>query len=158
MRLIIDSLAAVMLCGILAGVIMHTRAQSRLEDKLELARAEVERFQSQIMLQTALEKVNMTQRGYPRTVDAEWFPGNLPLNPLLGPGFPWLEIAGDSQRDLFHPRSRIAYSHNLAQFWYNPYTGVVRARVPDDVSDATALRLYNRINGTGLSDLRADAR
>ncbi len=42
-------------------------------------------------------------------------------------------------------------NRQLAQFWYNPNTGVVRARVPDSVSDATALRLYNRINDSTVS-------
>ncbi len=157
MRLIMDSLAALMLCGILAGVVIHMRGQGRLDDKIELVRAEVERFQSQIMLQTALENVQMTQRGYPATIDAAWFGGKVPVNSLLGPGYPWLEIAGQSQRDLLHPRTRIAYTRNSPQFWYNPYTGVVRARVPDDVSDATALRLYNQINGADLGERQANA-
>jgi hypothetical protein len=153
MRLLIDSLVALMLTGILAGVVVHTRSEWRLEDKIELARAEVERFQSQIMLQTAMEKVGMSQRGYPTRVDPAWFPGSLPVNPLLGPSHPWLQIAGDDQRDLHHPTNRIAFSNDVAQFWYSPHTGMVRGRVPAEVSDATALRLYNRINGTNLTDL-----
>lgn len=157
MRVIIDSLVALMLAGMLIGVFMHTSAERRLEDKIELARAEVERFQSQIMLQAALETVEKTQRGYPITVDAAWFGGALPMNPLLGPGFPWLEIAAESQRNLRHPSDLLVFNRDLAQFWYNPYTGVVRARVQDTVSDAKALRLYNRINGTDLQNLYAGA-
>jgi hypothetical protein len=158
MRLLIDSLVALMLTGILAGVVLHTRSEWRLEDKIELARAEVERFQSQIMLQTALEKVEMSQRGYPARVDVAWFVGNIPVNPLLGPSHPWLEIAPAKQRDLHHPPNLMAFRHDVAQFWYNPNTGVVRGRVPTEVSDATALRLYNRINGTNLTDLHSRAR
>ncbi len=158
MRLLIDSLVALMLTGILAGVVLHTRSEWRLEDKIELARAEVERFQSQIMLQTAMEKVEMSQRGYPARVDTAWFAGRLPRNPLLGPSHPWLEIAGDDQKDLHHPSNRIAFSHDVAQFWYSPHTGELRARVPAGVSDATALRLYNRVNGSNLTDLYSRAR
>ncbi|MHC4079799.1 MAG: hypothetical protein ACYS15_06295 [Planctomycetota bacterium] len=153
MRLILDSLVALMLIGILSGVVLYTRSERRLEDKIELARAEVERFQSQIMLQAAMEKTELSQRGYPTGIDAAWFAGNLPMNPLLGPSHPWVEIAGKSQLDLQHPPNRIAFDHGAAQFWYNPYTGLVRARVSAEVSDATALRLYNRVNGTKLSDL-----
>ncbi|MHC4208707.1 MAG: hypothetical protein ACYSWT_03225 [Planctomycetota bacterium] len=158
MRLVIDSLVALMLTGILAGVVLHTRSEWRLEDKIELARAEVERFQSQIMLQTAMEKVELSQRGYPARIDPAWFAGSLPLNPLLGPSHPWLEIAGDTQRDLHHPPNLIAFSGDVAQFWYSPHTGEVRGRVPAEVSDATALRLYNRINGSNLSDLHSRGR
>ncbi len=43
----------------------------------------------------------------------------------------------------------------MAQFWYNPNTGVLRARVPADVSDATALKWYNHINGTNLTGIFA---
>jgi hypothetical protein len=105
------------------------------------------------MLQTAMEKIEMSQRGYPLHIDAAWFAGNLPVNPLLGPSHPWLEIASEDQRDSRHPTNLIAFRRDVAQFWYSPYTGEVRARVPAEVSDATALRLYNRINGTALTDL-----
>jgi hypothetical protein len=155
MRLVIDSLVALMLCGFLAGVVLQTRSERRLEDKIELVRAEVERFQSQILLQAAMEKVELSQRGYPSTVEVGWFAGNTPANPLLGPTHPWVEIAAESQRELLHPPNRMAFDTDTAQFWYSPYTGVVRARVPSDVSDATAVRLYNRINGCGLDDLYA---
>jgi hypothetical protein len=155
MRLVIDSLVALMLTGILAGVVLHTRAEWRLEDKIELARAEVERFHSQIMLQTALEQVELSQRGYPARVDPGWFAGNLPVNPLLGPSHPWVEIADEKQRDLHHPPNLIAFSGDVAQFWYSPYTGEVRGRVSAEVSDATALRLYNRVNGSKLTDLHS---
>ncbi len=153
MRVILDSLVALMLIGILSGVVLYTHAGRRLEDKIELARAEVERFQSQIMLQAAMEKIEMSQRGYPASIDAAWFAGNLPMNPLIGPSHPWVEIAGESERDLQHPRNRIAFDLGAAQYWYSPYTGVVRARVPAEVSDARALRLYNRVNGSHLVDL-----
>jgi len=153
MRLILDSLVALMLIGILSGLVLYTRSERRLEDNIELARAEVERFQSQIMLQAAMEKTEMSQRGYPVSIDAAWFAGNLPINPLLGPSHPWVEIAGDTERDLQHPRNRIAFDHATAQYWYSPHTGVVRARVPAEVSDAMALRLYNRVNGSSLTDL-----
>ncbi len=158
MRLIIDSLVALMLTGILAGVVMHTRAEQQIEERIEQTLSEVRRFQSQIVLQAAMEKVEITKRGYPLRVDEAWFAGDLPANPLLGPSYPWVEIAGAGQRDLQHPPNRIAFGHDVAQFWYNPHTGVVRARVPAAVSDATALRLYNRINETQLSDLYGPAR
>lgn len=157
MRLIIDSLVAMMLTGILAGVVLHARSERKLEQRIELTRSEVHRFHSQIMLQSALEKVELTQRGYPRSVDQKWFADNLPVNPLLGSGHPWVEIAGESQRSLRHPPNRIAFSRDVAQFWYNPSTGDVRARVPSDVSDATAVRLYNLVNDSHLPDIFASA-
>ncbi len=151
MRLIIDSLLALMLVGVLAGVGLHYRHARQVEQQIELTRSEVRRFQAQIMLQAALEKVPLSQRGYPVTIDTKWFGDSLPTNLLLGPAYPWVEIASATERNRLHPTRRMATTRQLAQFWYNPNTGMVRARVPDSVSDATALRLYNRINDSAVS-------
>ncbi len=155
MRLIIDSLVALMLVGVLAGMALHHRREKDMDQRIELTHSETQRFHSQIMLQAAMEKTQLTQRGYPATVEPEWFGENLPRNPLLPEGHAWVEVAGDSQRDLEHPPKRIATGREMAQFWYNPHSGVVRARVPADVSDATALRLYNYINDTKLDSIFA---
>jgi hypothetical protein len=153
MRLLLDSLVALMLTAILGGVVYYSRADSELERNIKLAHSEVRRLQSQIMLQAALESTPLTQRGYPVTVKPEWFHGNVPLNPLLESGHPWLEIAGPAQRDLEHPQRPVATRNDAAQFWYNPYTGDVRARVPAEVADANALSLYNRVNDCHLDSL-----
>ncbi len=153
MRLIIDSLLALMLVGVLAGVAMHYRHEGKLKQQLDLTAAEVQRFQAQIMLQAALEKVPLSQRGYPVTIDTKWFGDSLPTNVLLGPAYPWVEIASVTERNRLHPTRRMATTRQLAQFWYNPNTGVVRARVPDRVSDATALRLYNQINDSHVAQV-----
>lgn len=151
MRLIIDSLFAVVLVAVLAGVALHYKQERRFEQDVAGTRAEVRRFQAQIMVQSALEKVPLSQRGYPLTIETRWFGSTLPSNLLLGPAYPWVEIASADQRNRTHPVRRMATDRKLAQFWYNPNSGVVRARVPDSVSDATALRLYNEINDSAVS-------
>ena len=158
MRITIYSLVALMVTGVVAGVVLYGRAARETEQRIVQARAEVRRFQSQIMLQAGLEQAELTVRGYPVAVNPEWFHGNLPTNPLLGPGHPWLGIANDSRSDLEHPVNLTASDHSLAQFWYNPYTGQVRARVPAGISDAAALELYNRVNDCDLPDLFESAR
>jgi len=151
MRLVLDSLLALMLVGVLAGVTLHHRNERATEEKVKATRLEIHRFQTQIMIQAALEKVPLTQRGYPVSIEPGWFGGNLPANLLLDASYPWVEIAGHAERDRMHPARCMATSRSLAKFWYNPYRGVVRGRVPDTVSDATALRLYNRINDSQVS-------
>ena len=150
MRLIIDSLVALMLVGVLAGVTLHYQHELQVEKQVEMTRSDVRRFQAQIMIQAAMEKVPLSQRGYPLTIQTQWFGSDLPANLLLGPAYPWVEIAGEAARDRLHPTRRMATTQKLAQFWYNPNTGVVRARVPDSVSDKTALRLYNQINESNV--------
>ncbi len=150
MRLFTDTLVALMLVGLVAGVVLHHHHKRDLEERVRMTRGEVERFQSQIMLQAALETVALTPRGYPQTVKREWFEDDLPRNHLMGAMAPWVEIAPLSRRDRPHPVNRMATTSQVAQFWYNPRTGVVRARVPDSVSDTTALRLYNAVNDSDL--------
>ncbi len=140
-----------MLAGILAGVTLHHRHERAIEAKVKTTRSEIRRFHAQVMIQAAMENVPLTQRGYPVSVEPAWFAGNRPTNLLLDSSYPWVEIAGENERDRLHPRRRMATSRSLAQFWYNPYQGVVRGRVPDSVSDATALRLYNRINDSDVA-------
>jgi hypothetical protein len=38
-------------------------------------------------------------------------------------------------------------------FWYNPYQGVIRTRVPPAISDQRSLDLYNRLNRCNLSSI-----
>jgi len=156
MRVLIDTLAAVMVIGLLAGVALHMHRLGGEQATHDQARFEVARLQQQIHRRAALTTAENRERGYPQVIDPEWFQGNLPVNPLLGPDHPWLEVASRSQRDLKHPSVRIASDASIACFWYNPFNGIVRARVPSDVSDAKALDLYNYINECRLGDLFAD--
>ncbi len=73
-----------MLVGLVAGVVFHYQHKRDLERRVLTTRKEVDRFQSQIMLQAAMEKVPLTPRGYPVTVDPGWFGSDLPRNFLLG--------------------------------------------------------------------------
>ena len=156
MRLFMDSMVALMLAAIFAVIIFYNRSASDAQAQQELARAEVRRFQQQIALQTALSQVQRNERGYPSSVDVEWFAGKLPANPLLDIEHPWLEVAGAEQRDLMHPPERSAMSPILAKFWYNPSNGIVRARVPAGVSDAATVAVYNYVNDCELPELFAD--
>ena len=156
MRLLLDTLVALMLAAILVGVVFHTHSDREGDQVRETTRMELRRFQQQIALQSTIGKVERTERGYPISVDPEWFQGKLPTNPLLGPEHPWVEIASPEQKVLLHPQERVASNKGLAKFWYNPSQGVVRARVPVGMSDAASLELYNFVNDTILTDLFAD--
>ena len=118
-----------------------------------LARSEVSRFQQQIHLQTALMATGDEEAHPPETVDPSWFGENRPFNPLLTAGHPWVEVAGPREKERQHPRDLIAGDESVASFWYNPFNGVVRARVPHQVSDAQVLELYNTVNDTELTSL-----
>lgn len=156
MRLLIDSLVAVMLAGLLASIILSDRAKQDDSRDVEIATADLHRLQREIYLQSALATVPLTDHGFPITVDPEWFQGGLPRNPLLGPDHPWLEVAHEAQYNLKHPPNRMATDRSTAKFWYNPQQGIVRARVSSDMSEVEALAIYNRVNGCNLPGLFVD--
>ena len=156
MRLLVDSLFALMLCAVLAAVVIHTRSQQNVKHALKATRADVQRFQRQVTLQAALGLVEQNEGGFPAKIEPKWFNGHLPRNPLIGPGHPWLEMAGYEQRDLIHPPDRTAFDTHVAQFWYNAHTGQIRARVPPGLGDSDAVEMYNFINDCDLPELLAD--
>lgn len=156
MRLLVDILLALMLCGVLVGAVMYKRAEISSKQDLEQTRVDVRRFQQQITLHAQLGQVEHSKRGFPMTIEPAWFADNLPRNPLLGPGHPWLEIAGEEDRDIIHPPERWAGGPDIAQFWYSPHMGRVRARVPAGIPDSKALKMYNYINDCHLPNLFAE--
>lgn len=158
MRWAIDSLVALMISGVVAGVVLYYRTTEQEEQNRATLRSDVTRFNKQVILQAALGRVEISVRGFPTTIDPEWFSvenGDLPENPLMDGTHPWLEIAGIAQADLTHPPVRVGTDSTSAKFWYNPYTGNVRARVPAGLSDAETLELYNYVNSCALTDLFA---
>ncbi|MCK4874162.1 MAG: hypothetical protein KAS72_15675 [Phycisphaerales bacterium] len=158
MRLVIDTLVALMLAGLLGGLVLHDRQAEQSDEDLHLLRSELRRIEQQVAYHTAVVDVPMTGRGFPTTIDPEWFGGLLPKNTLVRDDRPWLELATAEQADLAHPPIRVLLDQTYASFWYNPYQGVVRARVPADVSDEKALGDYNSANGcdeTVLIDQRS---
>lgn len=150
MRIVIDTLVALMLAGILAGVTLHTRERREDESAAQALQANVSALNREVQLRSALGQVELSEGGFPRTIDPEWFKEALPHNPLLDDGRPWMEIAPIEQRGALHPPDITPTTRLTAGFWYNPYTGVVRARVPAGQSDRSTLQLYNFVNSTDL--------
>lgn len=153
MRIFIDILIALMIAGILAGAVVFHRTKQENQQAIETTRIELRRFQRQLMLKAAIAQASTNHESFPATIDPSWFGDNLPMNILLSEGHPWVEIAAKSESSQSHPSNLTAREMTDAQFWYNPYRGTVRARVPADLSDAKAVELYNLVNETHLTDL-----
>ena len=153
MRLMMDTLVALMLIALLGGVMWHNRTGQTETQQRESTRAEVRRFQQQLALQNALATVQFNAHGHPDTIDPQWFMGDLPDNALLSDEHPWVDVAGPDEKDLIHPRQCVATSVDLAKFWYNPHNGIIRARVPVAISDKAAIALYTFINECPVPDL-----
>lgn len=153
MRVILYSLA-VLAAAIVAGLIVAHRTNEADEaTRVSETRAAVERITKEVHVRRALETADLNSLSWPKRPDPSWFGESLPANELLDRNRPWLEIAPASQAALDHPPVRVAVDESMAAFWYNPYSGVIRARAPKRVSDQRSMELYREINAVGVAGL-----
>ncbi len=160
MRLIVDSLIALMLVGILAAVLLHYQQEQRQLAKLRFVHHSLARLQKVTTYHSALDDfepdaVQAKPKAFPRRVAPDWFGDELPLNVLTSIHHPWLDVAPPNDT-ADHPPDPVIVRADQAGFWYNPNRGVFRARVPAQFTPQDTLRLYNRVNGTALLSLPTD--
>lgn len=155
LRRTVDVVSVLAAAGLIAFISIATSDRMREKRDVESVASDVARFQQVLSYRAAANQAEVNQRGWPITVDPQWFNGDPPRNVLVSPERPWVEVATPAEATLNDPPMRMTINPKLASFWYNPYQGIVRARVPVSISDAKALSLYNSINGTHLSTIYA---
>ena len=153
LRIVIAILTGVMTAGIAGGYLWSKDSRESQAAGVQRARSAAETIQREIRIRAATGGVELNGRGWPKTVDVDWWQGRPPQNPLVPGDRPWLEIAGPSESGLVHPPVRQSVRKSQAAFWYNPAKGVVRARVGPAVSDRIAVEVYNRVNGSSVAEL-----
>jgi hypothetical protein len=156
MRPIIDSMILMLVVTLLIGVVSYRKASERRERELATVRQALVQFDDKLALHSVLWQSEEEDAGeFPPQVMPEWFKEGMPSNPLASGDRPWVDIApaGD-YRD--QPPDPLAEDAGQAAFWYNPNLGIVRARVPRQVSHRLTLDLYNKVNGTALRALPVD--
>lgn len=153
MRMLVNSLVA--LCALALGGLLYLKSAGEADEaeRAERAIQAIREVEQTLYYKAAVERVPTNSRGWPLTIDPAWFKTGLPRNPLLSNEHPWLEVASNAEAGLKNPTVRLAVSPALAGIWYNPYQGVVRARVPVQISDVKSTALYNLVNGTDLSSI-----
>lgn len=153
MRYFRDVLLLIVLIALGAGVVWLQQDRQREGDRVLAAGQQRQKLEQQIKIRAATKTAELNVRGWPTTVRPDWFEDAPPTNPLLDADRPWIEIAPPEHAGLEHPPVRMTVDSRLAAFWYNPYNGSVRARVPVMVSDEAATTLYNRVNHTVLASI-----
>lgn len=152
-RWIANVMALACLAGLIVVLVWVARQEQDEKKRIERTTEAVRLIEQTLKLQALSVDVEVNRRGWPLSVDAAWFDGAEPHNLLLTGTRPWIELAGPDESELREPVVRQATSEAHAEFWYNPATGSVRARVPVTVSDDEAVRLYNTVNNASLRSL-----
>jgi hypothetical protein len=142
--------AAIALTAMLAW---HFSGQFKREKEVQAVRESIREMEKMLAMRAAAKDTPLTRNGWPTSVDVTWFNGAPPLNVLVSPDRPWVEIAPEEEAHLRDPNLRVASDWRTAGFWYNPYLGIVRARVPYEINDERAREMYNQINGTSVASI-----
>jgi hypothetical protein len=153
MRWAIDILALLVAIAMLVGLVWFHKEDDNREALTRHAQSARSRLELEVRYRSASRTAELNTRGWPVTIDPNWFEKNPPRNPLVSAECPWVEVASIDQAGLQDPPIRIVIDGTVAGFWYNPYLGLLRARVPVMVSDQDAVDMYNRINATRLSSI-----
>lgn len=146
-------LIAVLLGGTYASVHWKQSSEMMQDSTLSAAIASRRSLEREVRIRAAMKEVELNAMGWPETIDPMWFASSPPRNPYITLDHPWVEVATDEQSNLIDPPIRQALTPDVAAYWYNPANGVIRARVGASVTDASAIDLYNRVNGSSVTAL-----
>ena len=150
MRVIIDSLIVLMVLGVLGGVLYLNRQDEQNQQATADVIDALAQLHQQARHHTAIETAVAGRDTVVVQVMPRWFGEQLPTNVLAGDEQPWIDLAPPGDPGT-HPPDPIITRLDQAGFWYNPTTGVFRARVRPQLSDRKTLDLYNQLNGTALT-------
>lgn len=153
LRLVVDTLIALMLVAILGGVVWHYRQSGEQNRRHAQVHRALARLHQLALLHGGLGHAELSEEGFPIRIDPAWLGGQpLPTNAALLAAHPWLDVAPPGDRSL-HPPDPVASNSRQAGFWYNPNRGIIRARVPEQVNREKTLALYNLLNSVELAVL-----
>jgi len=165
MRLWIDTLIALLLVTVLAIVVGSGSDRAEERARVEATADAVEQMRSIAQYQAVMAEAADALEGVEpqklpelaRHIDPAWFPEGRPVNRLLdSDDRPWMDLApaGDTSS---HPPDPVLIRPTQAQFWFNPTTGQVRARVPMQPTQTQTLALYRDANRVELDTLPVTA-
>ena len=154
MRLVVDTLIALLLVGLLGSVLWQQGMKHQHTTQVAHVQRALGELYDQSLFYAAMDESGTGQNRAPQYISPIWFGDDLPINILLPTSHPWLDLAppGDMSD---HPPDPVVTRGDQAGFWYNPERRIFRARVPLGLSHVESLRLYNEVNGTSLDALES---
>jgi hypothetical protein len=153
MRWLRDIVFLIVLIAVGSGAVWYQSQLREEQARLDKTTADTQRLEREVHYRAATKMGQLNARGWPVTVDPDWFLFDPPQNLVVSQDRPWVEIASEEEAGLLHPPVRMTLDDQAAAFWYNPYQGVVRARVPVAMTDDAATAMYNAINRASISSI-----
>lgn len=149
MRIVIDIMIGLMIVAVVAGGVVLYNREAEGERDVASVRVALQQLQEQAAYHTTVQSAVAGRDVLLVHLHREWFGADVPTNALLDGDRPWIDLAppGDLGD---HPPDPVAVDISQASFWYNPTTGVFRARVAPLSSEAQTLAVYNEVNGTAM--------
>ncbi len=132
-----------------AGWYYYQNFYVRQTNRVAATQQALGKITEEAVYRASTKDIELSTRGHAATIQMSWFE-QLPVNSLVASHVPWMDVAPESQANLLNP-TRIVADSQLAGFWYNPGRGLVRARVPRQLSEQSTVDLYNKVNNTSLS-------
>ena len=149
MRIVIDIMIGLMVVSVIVGGVYLYTGRAQEENQVDAVRTALAQLEKQADYNRTVQSAMADRDVLLVHIHEQWFGEDVPANALLDGDRPWIDLAppGDLGE---HPPDPVASSEGQAGFWYNPTTGVFRARVRPASSEAQTLALYNQVNGTAL--------
>ncbi len=156
MRIVVDTLIALLLLGILGSVLWQQHVRDEHRERVMVVQQSLTRLYDQMLLQGALTNAHSDEPNVPQRFLPIWFDDVLPTNTYVSANQPWIDVAppGDMSD---HPPDPVIRGPEQAGFWYNPTRRIIRARVEPQLSMRETVRLYNELNSTSVTNLTPSA-
>ncbi|XAL98705.1 type II secretion system protein [Phycisphaeraceae bacterium D3-23] len=142
---LIEIIIVVSILAILAAMVIPRFANSKDQA------AESALMTSVNSVNTKLTDVFASSGDWPTTIESSWFIGGEPNHMQNVFGVPMIEIVDTD--GLTHPANKTLKAGVGGAYWYNSATGVFRARISDQGSEAATLAQYNKVNNAEESSL-----
>lgn len=101
-------------------------------------------------IQRKLDALYHLNGGWPERIEPSWFINRRYPRSPYAPDYPGQTF--NTSIDPSHSHPRYKSTDGYAPYWYNNANGLIRIRVPPQHSERATLRLYNRINASGVEN------
>ena len=153
---LLNSLIGLLVTGVVASIMIHRHDKRLNQDQHERVHQALDQLQDKITIVGAMKMNSAGQESFPHEISPLWFRAEgLPTNVAVPGKQPWLDIAPQGDHS-DQPPDPVIVSADQAGFWYNPNNGVFRARVVPEFSQQATLDKYNNLNNTQLTSLPQD--